>query len=152
MGRSILAVVVAASFIGASPGPALDRDTLLGVWRIAYEPTAEGREGVYEPSAGYLVFMADGTYYEIREDCCEAPPRFMTRPERYSIEGRTVVLGGSKQQKRPDDRRLNYAGKRRVAFYENRKFSGVTAPVLRAGSDLNYSWARIFPAPATSAK
>jgi hypothetical protein len=118
---------------------------LTGVWRMVYEPTAEGRKHVYEPSTGYLVFLANGTYVEFRHDCCDGPS-LPDQPLPYRIEGNEVVLTRVRRDGTKYESRLTYRKSAKAAVLEGKNtWLVIEAPALALKDSLNYGWAKIYP-------
>lgn len=140
----ILAVVALSA--ADKPKARLADEDIVGFWRIAYEPSAAGREGLSELSAGYLAFMPNGEYFEIRDDCCDGPVA-MSAPRKYRIEEATVVLSRQRYDGSSYEARLHDRGVAVVAFPEGKRtFRTERTRVLSVGkASLNYCWAKVYP-------
>lgn len=113
-----------------------------GVWKMCFEP---GLPDVDEPSAGYLVFMPDHRFFEIRADCCQESGELpSTKVGRYRVDGNTVFLGTAVDG-RVYERQFEFVGRAAVVLFDDLDGEPIELPVLKIGRDLNYGFARIYP-------
>ncbi|HEX7706209.1 MAG TPA: hypothetical protein VF701_07095 [Thermoanaerobaculia bacterium] len=149
--RRLIAILACVTFCSVlteaePPNDRVTEEKIVGFWRIAYEPSEAGRKKVYEPSEGYLLLMPNGTFFEIREDCCDGPV-VMPAPRTYRIERDSVVLSLLRNDGTEYDARLQYRGLAVVAFREGGAgFRTKKSHVLAVNpSSLNYCWAKVYP-------
>lgn len=125
----------------------LQRQQLVGVWRLCYEP---GLVGVSELDLGYLVFLPGDRYIRMT-DPVDSPR--ITETGTYEITSQSVVLRGALRQS-PDGSAaggthfkpwsLRFEPKRSVVFGIADKKSPTEAAVLMPGETANYAFAKIF--------
>lgn len=148
MRKTVTVIIVCLlSVATARPVESLRLEDLVGVWRIAYEPTEEGRRNLSELSSGYMVFMANRQFYEIRDDCCDGPSA-MDQPRPFRINGQSVVLTRERTDGTTYEAVLTYVDLKRVAFeHSTNVFRVEKALVLTVskGKSLNYSFAKVYP-------
>ena len=136
MGLKLLLLMLALASQPATGNPQQIREAdVVGIWKMCYEP---GLPGVSEPSSGYLVLMPGGRYFEMSLDCCENPAP-VQRSGTYTVSTDSVVLQGWKA--------LRYVRAATVVLFDDLKGTPVVHPVLAHERDLNYGFARIYPAP-----
>lgn len=108
---------------------------VVGIWKMCYEP---GLPGASEPSSGYLVLMPGGRYFETRVDCCEDQTP-VPRSGTYTVSAGSVVLQRWKA--------LRFVPAATVVLFDDLKGTPATHLVLAHEKNLNYGFARVYPAP-----
>lgn len=133
----VLAMLATTGLAAADEVPS----ELVGFWKICYAP---GLDGVYEPSEGYLALMPDGTYFEVRDDCCDTGPA-IGAVRRYEAHGDTVVLHRRRNDGTPYTHEMTYRPAAEVVLFDDLDGEPRELPVLSHGDRLHYGYARVYP-------
>ncbi len=135
----LLALLLSSTCLSAQPED-LEINDLVGVWKMCFEP---GLEDLYEPSEGYLAFSPDGTYIEIRWDCCA--DHLEGEASTYSVDGEVVRLKNVRNDGSEYSRSFRLVRSVSVVLFDDLHGEPLVMDALQIGKDLNYSFCRVYP-------
>jgi hypothetical protein len=126
----------------ATPPDTLEAQDLVGIWKMCFEP---GLEDLYEPSEGYLAILPNGTYLEIRLDCCHRNPR--SESNTYRVEGNSVVFNNVRVDGSEYSISRELVRSVSAVPFDDLRGEPVVADALKVGKTLDYAYCRLYPSP-----